>query len=122
MSEISKPAPVTRPGVMSLTIKEKASLYAAYMPFIQGGGLFVPTPKPYNLGDEVFLLLTLLDEPTKYTVTGKVVWITPPGAQGSRSQGIGVQFSNNEFGVAAKNKIEGILGGHLQANRSTHTM
>lgn len=122
MADAPLKTPVARPGVMSLTIKEKASLYAAYMPFIANGGLFVPTPKPYNLGDEVFLLLTLLDEPTKYTVTGKVVWLTPPGAQGSRSQGVGIQFSNNEFGIAAKNKIEGILGGHLQSNRSTHTM
>lgn len=121
MAEAPK-TPVSRPGVMSLAIREKASLYAAYMPFISNGGLFVPTPRQYQLGDEVFLLLTLLEEPTKYTVTGKVVWVTPPGAQGSRSQGIGVQFSKNEFGIAVKNKIEAILGGHLQSNRSTHTM
>jgi len=38
-----------KPGVLSLAIKEKASLYAAYMPFIKGGGLFIPTTKPFKL-------------------------------------------------------------------------
>ena len=35
-------------GVLSLAIKEKAALYAAYMPFLKGGGLFIPTSKPFN--------------------------------------------------------------------------
>ena len=43
-----------RQGILSLTIKDKSALYAAYMPFIKGGGLFIPTKKEYQLGDEVF--------------------------------------------------------------------
>lgn len=80
-------------GVLSLTIKDRAVLYAAYMPFIQNGGLFVPTNKQYALGDEVFILLSLIDEAEKIPITGQVVWITPKGAQGNRQAGIGVQFS-----------------------------
>ncbi len=80
-------------GVLSLTIKDRAVLYAAYMPFIQNGGLFVPTNKQYALGDEVFILLSLMDEAEKIPITGQVVWITPKGAQGNRQAGIGVQFS-----------------------------
>ena len=51
-----------RQGILPLTIKDKTALYSAYMPFVRGGGLFVPTAKRYNLGDEVFILLTLMDE------------------------------------------------------------
>jgi type IV pilus assembly protein PilZ len=109
-----------RSGILSLTIKDKAVLYAAYMPFIQNGGLFIPTNKPYNLGDEVFLLLNLMDESEKIPVAGKIVWITPKGAQGNRAAGIGVQF-NDQDDVARK-KIENYLAGSLQSDRPTHTM
>lgn len=109
-----------RPTVLSLTIKDKSALYAAYMPFLVGGGLFVPTNKSYSLGEEVFMLLTLLDEQEKLPVAGHVVWVTPVGAQGNRAAGVGVQFSLKDD--AARTKIEAILGGVLQSNRPTHTM
>jgi type IV pilus assembly protein PilZ len=111
-----------RPGVLSLSIKEKSALFAAYMPFLQGGGLFIPTNKSYKMGEEVFMLLTLMEEPAKLPVSGKVVWVTPAGAHGGRTQGVGVQFAFNESGKAAQNKIEGLLGGSLKSVRPTHTM
>ena len=110
-----------RPGVLSLTIKDKNALYAAYMPFIQGGGIFVPSNKSYKLGDEVFMLLTLMDNKEKVPVAGHVVWITPQGAQSGRTAGIGIKFSEKDSG-AARNKIEGILAGALKSERPTHTM
>jgi type IV pilus assembly protein PilZ len=110
-----------RQGILSLTIKDKSALYAAYMPFVQGGGLFIPTKKDYQLGEEVFMLLTLMDETEKIPVAGKIVWVTPPGAQGNRAAGIGVQFSDQDDG-AARNKIEGFLAGALESERPTHTM
>lgn len=110
-----------KPGVLSLAIKEKAALYAAYMPFVKGGGLFIPTNKSFKVGDEVFMLLSLLDDPVKLKVVGHVIWITPV-TQGSRPQGIGVQFSDKDGGVEARNKIEALLGGALKSARPTHTM
>lgn len=110
-----------RQGILSLTIKDKSALYAAYMPFVRGGGLFIPTKKEYQLGDEVFMLLTLMDDPEKIPVAGKIVWITPVGSQGNRAAGIGVQFSSQDDG-AARNKIEGYLAGALDSDRPTHTM
>jgi type IV pilus assembly protein PilZ len=110
-----------KPGVLSLAIKEKAALYAAYMPFIKGGGLFIPTNKSFKVGDEVFMLLSLIDDPVKLKVVGHVVWITPV-TQGSRPQGIGVQFSEKDGGLEARNKIEALLGGILKSARPTHTM
>lgn len=121
MSEVQNPA-ASRPGVLSLNIKERSALYAAYMPYLKGGGIFIPTSRPYRLGDEVFMLLTLMDDPNKLPVAGHVAWITPEGAQSNKMQGVGVQFSPNESGVAARNKIEGLLGGTLKSTRPTHTM
>jgi len=116
-----KPASAPKPGVLSLAIKEKAALYAAYMPFIKGGGLFIPTNKSFKIGDEVFMLLSLLDDPNKLKVVGQVAWITPV-TQGGRPQGIGVQFSEKDGGIEARNKIEALLGGALKSSRPTHTM
>jgi type IV pilus assembly protein PilZ len=109
-----------RNGILSLTIKDKAVLYSAYMPFLQHGGLFVPTNKTYRIGDEVFMLLSLMDEPDKIPIAGKVVWITPKGAQGNRTAGIGVQFSEED--ATANAKIENHLAGSLESDRPTHTM
>ncbi len=109
-----------RNGILSLTIKDKAVLYSAYMPYLRHGGLFVPTNKPYNIGDEVFMLLNLMDEPDKIPIAGKVVWVTPRGAQGNRTAGIGVQFSEED--ATANAKIENHLAGSLDSDRPTHTM
>jgi type IV pilus assembly protein PilZ len=114
-------ASVPKSGVLSLAIKEKAALYAAYMQFIKGGGLFIPTNKAFKVGDEVFMLLSLIDDPVKLKVVGHVIWITPV-TQGSRPQGIGVQFSEKDGGQEARNKIEALLGGALKSARPTHTM
>jgi len=115
-------ASAARPGVLSLNIRERAALYAAYMPFLRGGGIFIPTSRPYALGEEVFMLLSLMDDPNKIAVQGKVVWITPEGVQGNRTQGIGVQFTQDETGANAKSTIEKILGESLASTRTTHTM
>lgn len=111
-----------RQGILSLAIKDKGALYNAYMSFVKGGGLFVPTTKRYNLGDEVFILLSLMEDKDRLPVAGKVVWITPQGAQGNRTAGIGVQFNDTGDGETAKSKIEAILGATLNAERPTHTM
>ncbi len=108
-------------SILSLSIKEKSSLYAAYMPFIENGGLFIPTTKKYRLGDEVFMLLNLMDDAERTPIAGKVVWITPRGASASRTPGIGVQFNKADEGKT-RQKLEGILGASLNSERPTHTM
>src|ERR1700741_261263 len=108
---MSTPAPPrpggggAQPGILTLNIKDKSALYIAYMPFVKNGGLFIPTNKEYKLGDEVFILLTLMGNSERLPVAGKVVWVTPRAAQGKRVQGIGVQFSAQDGG-ATQQKIE----------------
>ena len=111
-----------RQGILSLAVKDKAALYSAYMPFVKNGGVFVPTPKRYFVGDEVFVLLTLPDSSERLPVAGKVVWVTPLGAQGNRQAGIGVQFADTSEGEAVKSKIETLLAGTLNAEKPTQTM
>lgn len=110
-----------RPAVLSLSIKEKAALYAAFMPYLKNGGVFVPTTRPYQLGDDVYLILTLLDDPTKIPVAGKVVWVSPP-AGGNKTPGIGVHFPGDETGISARKRIEDALGAALKSARPTHTL
>lgn len=111
-----------RPSVLSLNINSKSALYAAFMPHVKNGGIFIPTTRGYALGDEVFMLLSLMDDPTKLPIAGTVIWATPPGAQNGRAQGVGVHFNNDESGHEARRKIEGLLGGVLQSVRPTHTL
>lgn len=110
-----------KPSVLSLSIKEKAALYAAYMPFIKGGGLFIPTNKPFKVGEEVFMLLSLINDPEKIKVVGHIVWVST-ATQANRPQGVGVQFSTKDGGAEAKKKIEDILGLAIKSSRATHTM
>ena len=110
-----------RPSVLSLNIREKNALYAAYMPQLKNGGIFIPTARAHRLGDEVFMLVSLPEEAAKIPVSGKLVWITPADAQGKRAQGVGIQFSADEAGRSAKKKIEGLLAGMLDSSKITHT-
>ena len=110
-----------KPGILSLTIRDKSALYASYMPFVRNGGLFIPTAKAYKLGDEVFMLLTLMEDKEKLPIAGKIIWLTPKGSQGNRTAGIGVQFSDLDKGQT-RNKIENVLAAALKSDRQTHTM
>lgn len=106
-------------GILSLNIETKEELQQSYMPFVTNGGLFVPTARSYQLGEEVFVLLTLMDDPDKIPVTGKVVWVTPKAAQGGKSAGIGIQLSPDD--TTLHQKIETLLAGAASAGRKSHT-
>lgn len=111
-----------RPSVVQLAIKEKAALYAAYIPMFKEGGVFFPTARDYQLGDDVYVLITLPDDTQRYPVAGKVAWVTPAKASGNRTQGVGVRFPNDEKSRLLKLKIEEILGAHLASERPTQTI
>ena len=108
-------------GILSLSIKDKNALYMAYMPFVTNGGLFIPTSREYEMGQEVFMLLNLMEETERLPIAGKIIWITPPGSEGYRACGVGVQFSDQDGGIS-RNKIENYLAGALEHERPTHTM
>src|SRR4051812_28021154 len=111
-----------RPSVIQLAIKEKAALYAAYIPLFAEGGMFIPTTREYQLGDDVYVLLSLPEDPQRYPIAGRVAWVTPGRAAGNRTQGVGIQFPKDEKARQLKNKIEDLLGGHLNSDRPTQTI
>ncbi|MCK6424922.1 MAG: PilZ domain-containing protein [Burkholderiaceae bacterium] len=116
-------APSTaRPSVIQLVFREKGALYAAYIPLFADGGLFVPTNREYRLGEDVYLLLTLPDDPQRYPVAGKVAWLTPPNASGGRTQGVGVRFPADEKTRALRVRIEEMLGTAIQSAKPTQTI
>jgi type IV pilus assembly protein PilZ len=121
MSTDQQPS-AARSSVLSLAYKEKSALYAAYMPWLKTGGIFVPTNRTYALGDDVYLLLSLMDPSEKLPISGKVVWITPADAHGNKVQGVGVAFPANESGQLARSRIETLLGSALKSKHNTHTL
>ena len=112
----------SRPSVIQLVFREKGALYAAYMPLLTDGGLFVPTTREYKLGEDIYLLLSLPDDPQRFPVAGKVAWITPPNTSGGRTQGVGVRFPNDDKSRQLKVKIEDILGTSIQSAKPTQTL
>ncbi|MES2424133.1 MAG: PilZ domain-containing protein [Pseudomonadota bacterium] len=111
-----------RPSVIQLAIKEKAALYAAYIPLFAQGGIFIPTTRDYQLGDDVYVLLSLPEDPQRYPIAGKVGWVTPAHAANNRTQGVGIRFPSDEKSRLLKYKIEEILGAHLTSDRATQTI
>jgi len=106
---------------LSIVIENQQDLVKAYMPFIKSGGLFTATECDYKLGDELALVITLMDQPSRFRVAGKVVWINPPGTLGNKPCGVGLQFIG-EGGKEIVNIIESKLSDSDTQTQPTHTM
>lgn len=108
-------------GMIHHNIPDKEMLYRAYMPFIKNGGLFIPGFTQHEIGKELFLTLTMMGNPERIALAVKVVWLTPEGAQGGKTAGIGVQFSPMDKGQT-RAKIESYLPGALEKETPTATL
>jgi len=111
-----------RPSVMQLNIKDLPSLYNVYIPVFTDGGIFLQTSRSYALGDELYVLLTLPNDPQRHAIAGLVAWVTPPGQPAGRVQGVGIRFPSDQRAAAVKVKIETLLGDLLTSGRPTHTI
>jgi len=123
--QVPKPAAdfstkAARPRVLSVSIRDVRTLTAAFMPFLKKRGLFVPTETDYAMGDEVFLVLKLL-EFEQFAVAGTVAWLTPSGAQSSRTKGIGVHFKGADA-QKLNERIEELIKGVASRRSATHTL
>ena len=90
--------------MIALTIRDKVVLHNYYMPFIKNGGMFIANRTEYDLEDDVFILLSLMDEAEKIPVAGKVVWIARSGVKSPHIPGVGIQFSDPDN--IAKDKMK----------------
>ena len=90
------------------------------MPFLKNMGLFIPTTKEYEMGDEIFLVLKLIDD-EQFALAGTVVWVTPADAQSSRTRGVGVEFKGPE-GKRLQERVTVLLGDSDTQHGVTHTL
>ena len=110
----------SRARTVSVSINDARTLRAAYMPFLTNMGLFIPTTKEYAMGDEIFLVLKLIDD-EQFALAGTVVWVTPADAQSSRTKGVGVQFKGPE-GKRLQERVTMVLGDSDTQHGATHTL
>jgi len=95
------------PGFYSLVLEDADSLSAAWLPFLEPGGLFVATRRDHFPGEEVVLLVHLPDG-EKRSVAGSIAWIGANDLSGQRP-GAGVALDGEE-GQALAEKIRRIVG------------
>jgi len=108
-------------GILALEkINDERELYEHYIPFVQGGALFVPTKRNHELGDELFFLLSIYLHSDPIPMTGKVVWVAHQGSGSSQREGVGVQFTDEQ--AELKIQIEQALTGTVHAQHPTLTM
>ena len=108
-------------GVIPFNPPDKMTLYMSYMPFVKNGGLYIPTPKKYDIGTDVFLLVRMPGESSeRLPAVGKVVWVNRSGNV-SRPGGIGVQFSESSENTLIRDRIERIIAG-ISPDTPTYTM
>lgn len=107
--------------VLGLHLKNTTTIYKAFMPFIDSGGLFIPTSKTFELGQNLGLRIKLMDENKVFKVKSRVVWITPQTAHGRWKPGIGVQFYG-ENADPLRAKIEGLIAKQLESGKPTNTL
>jgi type IV pilus assembly protein PilZ len=102
-------------AILELHLTDNEAIAAAYLPFLQSGGLFIPTADPYQLGEEVLLRVVLPGEPQQNTVRGKVAWITPAQSMGNRTAGVGMHFATDDACRLLNKKIQGLVAGMVVA-------
>lgn len=89
------------------------------MPFINGGGLFVPSQEAFSLGESVIVDLQLPGKVDPLRIEGKVVWITPKIALYHVIAGIGIQFSESNSKTIC-NQIESQLNATVEIGGYTY--
>lgn len=107
-------------GLLQVNITDRAMLQASYMPYINGGGLFIPSKQAVQMGEEIFVLATLPDQSQKIPLTGKVIWISPKQT-GIKPQGFAIQLSG-EKGIYYRMEVEKLLAGSMSSDRPSFTM
>ncbi len=105
---------------LNAELHSERDLYLAFMPFLKVGGIFVRTPRIYELGVEVELNVLLPDSLEPSVVKGEVCWLTPIGAQNGTPPGVGISFVEDPDKI--RHQIEKAIARHLNSSEPTLTM
>jgi type IV pilus assembly protein PilZ len=120
-SNASAPSNTLRP--QTVIINDKRELYKCYMPFIKGGGLFIPfndevTASKLSPGQKIFVLFSMLESKQKIPINGKVVWINKGGA----SKGYGIAFGDSPPMKTLRDNIESSILELTAKREPTYTL
>lgn len=107
----------------TVIINERRELYRCYMPFIKGGGLFIPFNEEINAskvqpGQKVFIVLSILDSKQKIPIHGKIVWIS----RGGPMKGYGVALGESPVMKSLKETIETHIAEIAAKKENTYTL
>ncbi|SUO97959.1 PilZ domain-containing protein [Suttonella ornithocola] len=118
---MSNPQSKLKKGVIQLKLNDNRELYQAYMPFVDGCGIFFATEEQYQLDQEVFVFLELPEKAGKFAASGRIVWLNPPKPAVKRVPGIGIQLRGREA-PKIREAIEESLGKMLSSGLPSATM
>ena len=107
-------------SIIAVEIQSTQQLYSCYMPFLEGGGLFLPTKKTYKMGTNLLVRLKLLKENTMLPVAGRVAWIALSNVQGGQKQGVGIRFTDTDGSM--RQKMEDMLMSYKEKGVATFTL
>lgn len=107
----------------TVVVNDKRELYRCYMPFIKGGGIFIPFNDEVNSskitpGQKVFIVFSMLENKMKIPIHGKVVWIN----RGGLNKGYGVAFGDTVPMKTLKENIENNIADLMAKKEPTYTL
>lgn len=105
--------------VLTYVLNDILELNLSYMPFLNEGGLFIPTAKTFSLEDRVLVDLQLPGKQDILRIEGKVVWITPKNALHHVLAGIGIQFTGSNASTI-RSQIEAQLDKTIEIGGYTY--
>lgn len=108
-------------GIITCTITDTQTLYQSYLPFVSGGGIFVPKTRNHTLDEDVFVAFTLPGSNDRFPLNGKVVRINHK-ATTTKPAGFAIQFGSDPNSVRIRNEVERLLAGQLESANPTFTM
>jgi type IV pilus assembly protein PilZ len=94
--------------IIPLRFKTVNQLYRSYMPWFKNGGLFIPTIKRFQMGQEVLMMVMLPESKDKFPAAGIVSMGLPAEFYRTQKATGGVEFSDDE-GLALRYRIDGML-------------
>ncbi|NKB62413.1 MAG: hypothetical protein GKR95_09885 [Gammaproteobacteria bacterium] len=93
---------------ITLIYRNRNELKSAHLPFIDDGGLFIPTHESYTMGEVVLVKVDLPDNNEPLVLSARVVWKMPRDSQNGAPMGVGVNFPGSA-GAALAHCINGLL-------------
>ena len=103
-----------------LNLRDTAMLHACFMPFVQRGGLFIPSQQSVKMGEHIVVSTTLPGQTQLVQLAGKVIWISHK-ATGLKPKGFAIQLGG-EKSEFYRLEIEKILGVAHLSDRPSFTL